>query len=117
MKFIVDAQLPRQLSRRLVSIGHDSLHALDLPDGNRSTDQVLTDLSVSEQRVLVTKDTDFVDSLIIRKVPFKLLLVGTGNLGNRELLSVFFENLGEIVTGFATFDFIEIDQTAIRFHF
>lgn len=38
MKFLVDAQLPRHLSHWLKQRGHDSLHTLDLPDGNRTSD-------------------------------------------------------------------------------
>jgi predicted nuclease of predicted toxin-antitoxin system len=36
MKFLVDAQLPRRLIHRLREAGHDAIHTLDLPDGNRS---------------------------------------------------------------------------------
>jgi hypothetical protein len=38
MNFLVDAQLPRRLARRLQEAGHDALHTLDLPAGNRTTD-------------------------------------------------------------------------------
>jgi len=38
MKWLIDAQLPRRLSVKLNSLGHDSIHTLDLPEGNESTD-------------------------------------------------------------------------------
>jgi len=38
MKFIVDAQLPKKLSELLVKKGFDSLHTLDLPNNNATTD-------------------------------------------------------------------------------
>ncbi|MBI3650965.1 MAG: DUF5615 family PIN-like protein [Acidobacteria bacterium] len=34
MKFLVDAQLPRRLANKLREFGHESLHTLDLPNGN-----------------------------------------------------------------------------------
>ena len=117
MKFLVDAQLPRRLCHRLREQGHDAVHTLDLPEGNRTPDEVINRLSISEERVVVTKDGDFVDSLIVRGVPFKLLLVSTGNIRNNELEKLLFQSLDALVAGFAGYDFIEIDHAALRFHF
>lgn len=41
MKFLIDAQLPRRLARRLEAAEHDAIHTLDLPAGNRTTDAVV----------------------------------------------------------------------------
>ncbi len=38
MKFLIDAQLPARLAEFLNRAGHDALHTIGLPDGNRSTD-------------------------------------------------------------------------------
>jgi len=72
---------------------------------------------VSEERVVATKDSDFVDSLILRDVPYELFLVSTGNIHNNALEKLLFENLEAIVAGFADYDFIEVDRTAPRFHY
>ena len=64
MRFLVDAQLPKPLSDFLQTVGHDSVHTLDLPDGNRTSGDEINRISVEQERVLVSKDTDFVDSLI-----------------------------------------------------
>ncbi|MFK7845089.1 MAG: DUF5615 family PIN-like protein [Rhodothermales bacterium] len=85
--------------------------------GNRTTDSQLNRISVEQERVLVTKDTDFVDSLIIQKVPYKLLLISTGNIKNLELEALLFDSLEIIVRGFESHLFIEIDRTNLRFHF
>lgn len=45
MKFIVDAQLPKSLSQLLINLGYDSIHTLDLPDKNKSTDQFIIQIS------------------------------------------------------------------------
>lgn len=117
MKFLVDAQLPRRLSHRLKDIGHDSVHTFDLPDGNRTPDFEINRLSVDEQRVVITKDADFVDSLIVKGVPYKLLLISTGNLRNKDFESLFFNNLDAIMSGFESLVFIEIDRESLHFHF
>jgi predicted nuclease of predicted toxin-antitoxin system len=93
------------------------VHTLDLPQGNRTPDAVINQLSVSEARDVVTKDSDFVDSLIVDGVPHKLLLVSTGNIRNSVLEELLLEHLETIVAGFADHDFIEIDCTALRFHY
>jgi predicted nuclease of predicted toxin-antitoxin system len=63
VNFLVDAQLPRGLARSLRAVGHDALHTLDLPDGNRTKDHAINELSIREQRVVITKDDehDFVE--------------------------------------------------------
>jgi predicted nuclease of predicted toxin-antitoxin system len=92
VRFLVDAHLPQRLARLLHGEGHDALHTLDLPDGNRTTDGVINAISVTEQRVVITKDSDFVDSLVLHKQPWKLLLVSTGNISNQELEQLFAAN-------------------------
>ena len=117
MKFLVDAQLPRRLSLELAARGHDAVHTLDLPRGNQTSDADINTQSIAEQRVVVTKDSDFVESLILQGVPYKLLLVATGNIRNSELERLFLRNLDAIAAGFEEHTFIEINQTALHFHF
>jgi hypothetical protein len=40
MKFLVDAHLPRRLAHQLRAFGHEAVHTLDLPRGNRTPDPV-----------------------------------------------------------------------------
>ena len=65
MKFLVDAQLPQRFCNWLEQAGHDARHTLHLPNGNRTTDQALVDIADREGRVVITKDSDFVQSLLI----------------------------------------------------
>jgi predicted nuclease of predicted toxin-antitoxin system len=82
MRFLVDAQLPRRIVWRLRDAGHDAVHTLDLANGNRTSDAEIVDLAKREDRVVVTKDADFVDSHLLRNQPEKLFLISTGNIGN-----------------------------------
>ena len=59
MKFLVEAHLPPALAAMLRTPGHDVLHTRDLPDQNRTRDGLLNEVSLRDQRVVVTKDTDF----------------------------------------------------------
>jgi predicted nuclease of predicted toxin-antitoxin system len=60
MKFIVDAQLPRKFVIWLNEAGHDALHTLELPKKNLTSDMELTEFAVSQGRIVVSKDDDFV---------------------------------------------------------
>jgi predicted nuclease of predicted toxin-antitoxin system len=116
MKFIVDAHFPRRLAHLLQEAGYDAIHTLDLSQGNRTSDSAINELSSQEQRVVITKDADFVDSFWLRQEPWKLLLVSTGNIRNAALLAIFQANLEKVVTGFDTFDFIEVNRADVIFH-
>lgn len=116
MKFLVDAHLPRRLVYRPQEAGHDAQHTRDLPQGNRTPDAVINDLSEREQRIVMTKDENFVNSFLLYHRPYKLPLVSTGNINNRELELLFLANIRQIVAAFSTYDFIEIDRTCLIFH-
>lgn len=114
MKFLVDAQLPRHLSELLGKAGHDSRHTLDLPEGNRTTDQEIVSIAEREGRIVVTKDADFVDSFLLKRRPPKLLLISTGNIGNRELEALFITHLGELTKALEENDFVELSSAHLH---
>lgn len=62
MKFIVDAQLPLSLSKYLEKRGFDVIHTDDLPNKEFTTDNEIREISVKEERIVITKDSDFLDS-------------------------------------------------------
>jgi predicted nuclease of predicted toxin-antitoxin system len=51
MNFLVDAQLPQRMIAWLTAAGCSAVHTLDLPDGNRTTDEQINDMADREQRV------------------------------------------------------------------
>ena len=62
MRFVVDAQLTRRMTGWFRNAGCDAAHTLDLPNRNRTTDEQLLEFAEREQRVVVSKDADFVNS-------------------------------------------------------
>ncbi len=116
MRFLVDAQLPRRLVFRLREAGHDALHTLDLPNGNRTTDAEIIALAVGDARVVVTKDSDFVNSFLLSHRPPKLLLISTGTIRNADLEALFVGQLAAIAAAFATNDYVELTHTALIIH-
>lgn len=116
MKFLVDAQLPQRIVYRLREAGHDVLHTLDLPSGNRTTDTEINTISQREQRVVITKDADFVNSFLLKGQPYKLLLISTGNIKNSDLETLVATHLSAVVAAFDSHDFVELSRTALIIH-
>ena len=116
MKFLVDAQLPRRLARELAASGHDAVHTLDLPAANRTQDKEIVALAMRENRVVVTKDNDFVTSFLLRGTPPKLLLISTGNISNDALAKLLALNFTALENAFNKHDFVELSASAITIH-
>ena len=116
MKFLLDAHLPPSLGRVFEAAGHDAIHTSRLQTGNATADGVLTDFSEREQRVVVTKDSDFYYSHMLHGKPAKLLLVRAGNLRLHDLLTLFETHLTEIVSALEENSLVEIDRSRITVH-
>jgi len=111
MKFIVDAQLPKTLSDFLNTKGFDSIHTLELPDKNSTTDKKIIKISNEQRRVIITKDDDFLESFIIKAEPRKLIMVKTGNISNIQLIEIFNLNLDMVITMISRSNLVEIGKT------
>ena len=110
MKFFVDAQLPYGIALFLRNKGFDVLHTNDLPDKERTKDSQIRNITITENRILITKDYDFVDSFILRKIPKKLLIITTGNIKNRHLFSLWQNNWELIISLFEKYDLVELNN-------
>ncbi len=114
MKFLVDAHLPPGLCQLLQATGHDARHTIQLAAQNRTTDTVINALSISEELVVISKDTDFYYSHLLRREPYKLVLVRTGNIGVRELQELFRRNLPSIEQALQKYSLVEIYRETVR---
>ena len=114
MRFLVDAHLPPGLCRTLREAGHDALHTCELPAKNQTLDRDLNALSLTDERVLITKDTDFYYSHLLQRRPWKLLLVRTGNIGTRELGAVFQRNLSPIIEALESNSLVELERDSVN---
>ena len=113
MKFLIDAHLPPSLRAVFRAAGHDAIHTVDLPDQNASRDGSLNAVSMTEQRVVVTKDTDFYYSHLLHGRPWKLVLVRTGNLGLKATKAMFEAHLPAIEAALHTCTLVELDQQTV----
>lgn len=113
MKFIIDAQLPRRLSHYLNSLGHDSIHTKDLAKANKISDVEITAISLKEKRIVISKDSDFYDRYLLKLEPYKLLIIGTGNIRNADLLKLFEKNIDRILEEIAYNFVVELTSQSL----
>jgi len=113
MKFLIDAHLPRSLCAVLANHGHDAIHTIALPAQNKTKDGVISQLSLDDQRVVISKDTDFFYSHLLQGRPWKLLLVKTGNISARELCMLFDRNVTAIIAALQIHTLVEIDRLSL----
>ncbi|MCD6012970.1 MAG: hypothetical protein K0Q79_2832 [Flavipsychrobacter sp.] len=116
LRFLVDAQLPKKLSDLLSQNGLISIHTLDLPQKNATSDKYLKEKSTNENLILITKDDDFLHSFIVEKKPPRLILIKTGNISNKELLEIFTKGLKVIISLIEQHPLIEITREEIIVH-
>ncbi|MEA5593887.1 DUF5615 family PIN-like protein [Rivularia sp. UHCC 0363] len=116
MKFIVDAQLPVRLARFIESTGYDAIHTKDLPNKNATPDTEINAISMRDERIVITKDYDFLNSFLTMQEPYKLLLITTGNINNLELEALFATNLRSLVELFEGYSYIEMTLDSIVVH-
>ena len=117
MKFIVDAHFPKRLATWLVKYGEDAIHTTDLPDKNFTSDKVIIQIAEKENRIVISKDNDFIQYRILHNQPERLLMVTTGNIINKVLLQLFEVNFPAIRQLFEEGKkVIEIDTESITVH-
>ena len=93
--------------------GHDATHRLDLQTGNKTKDPIINQISVLEQRVVVSKDSDFFYSHVLQGRPWKLLLIKTGNISSQDVCVLLERHLPTIETALQTHTLVEIDRSSI----
>ena len=117
MKFIVDAQLPKPLAVWLKNKGFDAIHTLDLPKQNLTDDMDIIKLSMKKQYIVISKDSDFFDYFVLKQQPYKLVLLTTGNIVNKNLIQLFENNFQQLEQLIQNNHVIEMNNFNITVHF
>jgi predicted nuclease of predicted toxin-antitoxin system len=107
LKFIVDTQLPPSLATKFLKGGFDAVHTTYFENGHLMNDKMIRKIAVDENRIIVTKDSDFFDHFILRGAPPKVMLLELGNISNAKLFSIIDANIIRIKNLF------EIENTSL----
>jgi predicted nuclease of predicted toxin-antitoxin system len=95
VRFLVDAQLPPALARRLEALGHVAEHVADRGMTSVS-DDAIRDYAASVGAVIITKDEDFAVRRLLTDGP-SIVWLRVGNTRRAILLSRFESELPRIV--------------------
>ena len=75
MFFIIDAHLPKIIVEYLEALDCEAIHTSALELGNRTPDEAINELAVSNSGIVITKDADFYNSFLLKREPPKLVMV------------------------------------------
>ena len=95
MRFLIDAQLPPHLARRLADLGHDVSHVADLGLVS-ATDLQIWSAAIEREAILVTKDQDFAMARAAADEGPSVIWVRLGNTDNETLIARFVGALATI---------------------
>jgi len=110
MKFLIDAHLPPSLKQIFQEAGHEAIHTSDLVDKNLTRDGILNEISIQQERVVVTKDSDFYHSHLLQGRPWKLVFVKTGNMTLKATKEIFRNHLPAIGKALDTCSLVELEK-------
>lgn len=115
MRFLVDENLPPRLARLLTASGHDAVHVRDL-EAARAPDSAVMSRAASEDRVIVSADTDFGALLAQARAtkPSVILVREIVGLRPAELAGVIVDQLDILEPHFRTGAIAAITATGIR---
>jgi predicted nuclease of predicted toxin-antitoxin system len=89
VRFLIDAQLPPELARYLLSRGHQAEHVFELKLATAS-DRRIWNHALAQNAALITKDEDFVTMRALsRDNGPAIVWVRVGNTTTRALVAVF----------------------------
>jgi predicted nuclease of predicted toxin-antitoxin system len=100
LRYIIDTQLPPRLAAFLREKNFDAVHTTDYPEGHLLQDAEIRAIADAEDRIIITKDTDFFDYYMVKGSPPMVLLLKVGNISNADLISLFTAKLPLIISSF-----------------
>ena len=78
--FIVDTQLPPILSLKLNELGFDASHTTYFTNGHLLSDLQIRKIAIAENRIIVSKDSDFWDYYLLKGSPPKVFLFSSTSI-------------------------------------
>jgi len=93
--------------------GFDAIHTDDMPNMERTSDTEIIKISELEERIIITKDKDFLDSYLLFNKPKKLVLITSRNIKNKEFIFLFKNTFKTVVELLSKHSLIELNSLEI----
>jgi predicted nuclease of predicted toxin-antitoxin system len=100
-RFLVDAQLPPALARKIAAMGHEAVHLLDV-GLLESSDSGIWDYAIANSAVIVTKDEDFAIRASVSKASPSIVWIRIGNCPNARLLAWFEQEMPAVIAALSS---------------
>lgn len=97
LRFIVDTQLPPSLTAKLIEWGFDAIHTTSFDNRDLLSDSNIRKIAIEQNRIIITKDTDFWEYYLVKNSPPKVFLVELGNISNKNLFHIIEANTKSLV--------------------
>ena len=101
--YLIDENLPKDIWAEISAI-----HVTDL--GDRKTDTEIWDYAKARGLVIVTKDTDFYDRILLEGEPPKVVWIRTGNMRRKQfetMISNVWKDVEEYLCNYALIEVYE----------
>lgn len=106
---LIDENLPISLARLLPI---DCSHATDL--GTQASDQLLWNHARERHWVVLTRDTDFFDRIMLQGPPPKVIWIRLGNIRRADLESLLIRLWPAILNLLSDADLVEVHPTSLE---
>lgn len=93
MRFLCDVHISYKVKKILVAAGHHAVQVNELPAKSETKDKAICIYADSEDGIVITKDSDFLDFCFIKKSPKKIIKINPGNIATSELIQLLFDVL------------------------
>jgi len=96
MKFLCDVHISFKLVRFRHSSGFEAIHVNDILNKSETKDAEICRYADDNNYVVITKDSDFKDTYLVKRSPQKLIKINLGNIPNNDLIQIFDNHLSYI---------------------
>ena len=95
-----EAIIRMDLRETLEEEGYEAIHVNQILDGDHTKDADLAAYADENGFTVVSKDSDFKNSYLLKSTPQRLLRIALGNLSTQRLLAILSANLDTLVDHF-----------------
>lgn len=115
MRFLIDQNLSPLVAEGLVAKGHDAVHTAELGLAT-ADDGVILQRAATDNRVIVSADTDFGDLLVLHgtRKPSIVLIRRSANRRADQVLALLLVNLSAVETDLNEGAIVVLDSDRVR---
>ena len=115
MRFLLDQNQSPLLLGALTAAGHDAVHVRDL-GMSRATDRVILEYAVTDQRIVLSSDTDFGELLAMSNdaLPSVVLLRRQGDRRAAQIAALVLANLDAVSEDLAAGAIVVLETDRVR---